>query len=187
MVMGTSVARDRLLEVASQLFYSEGIHGIGVDRILATAGVTRATMYRHFRGKEDLVVAYLSREDDVIRGYFEDAKARAASPEDMIQAVLDGIAEDIARYHTRGCPFINAAAEYSDPDSDVRRVVAGHRDWFRQTLTGLLESANIDEPERVAGTLVLLRDAALVGSYLDGADVVTPVFQVAARVATGRA
>ncbi len=109
-----SEARERLLRTATDLFYREGIHSVGVDRILAEAGVTRATMYRHFKGKEDLVEAYLAAEDQTIRGYFAAAES-AGGDADMLELVIDGIADDITRYHTRGCPFINAAAEYPRP------------------------------------------------------------------------
>lgn len=177
-----SEPRERLLRTATDLFYREGIHSVGVDRILAEAGVTRATMYRHFKGKEDLVEAYLAAEDKTIRGYF--AAAEAAGPDaDMLELVIDGIAEDIARYHTRGCPFINAAAEYPDPDSRIRRLIAGHRSWFR----GALEQAATghDQPAEIAASLALLRDAALVGGYLDGIEHTKPAFIRAARQAAG--
>jgi len=102
---------------------------VGVDRILAEANVTRATMDRHFKGKDDLIEAYLALEDAVIRGYFEDAAAHAGPDTDMLELVIDGIAGDIERYHTRGCSFINAAAEYPDPVAESgnssRRIAAG--------------------------------------------------------------
>lgn len=179
----TSAARERLLRVATELFYREGIHSVGVDRILAEAKVTRATMYRHFKGKEDLVEAYLAAEDATIRGYFAEAADRAEPGTDVLELVIEGIAEDIARYHTRGCPFINAAAEYPDPDSRIRRLITAHRDWFR----GALEQAasDRDKPDEVAASLVLLRDAALVGGYLDGIETVKPAFTRAARQAAG--
>ena len=177
-----SEPRERLLRAATELFYREGIHSVGVDRILAEAGVTRATMYRHFRGKEDLVEAYLAAEDKAIRGYF--AAAEAAGPDaDLLELVIAGIAEDIARYHTRGCPFINAAAEYPDPDSRIRRLIAEHRSWFR----GALEQAATghENPTDIAASLSLLRDAALVGGYLDGVEHTKPAFVRAARQAAG--
>jgi AcrR family transcriptional regulator len=178
-----SQPRERLLGAAAKLFYREGIHGVGVERILADAQVTRATMYRHFKGKEDLVEAYLALEDATIRGYFAQAAAHAGPGTDMLERVIDGIAEDIARYHTRGCPFINAAAEYPDPDSPVRRLIATHRSWFR----GALEqaAAGRDHPADVAASLVLLRDAALVGGYLDGIETTKHAFIRAARQAAG--
>ena len=116
-------AARALLRTAADLFYPEGIKGVGVDRILAEAGVTRATMYRHFPGKEALVVAYLEREDAIIRGYFAAAGAAGGTPTELVERVIEGIAEDAQRYHGRGCPFINASAEYPDADSQVRAVV----------------------------------------------------------------
>ncbi len=183
--MSTSVARERLLSTASKIFYREGIHSVGVDRIVEAADVTRATFYRHFPGKEDLVLAYLGEEDRAIRGYFAAAAPRATGPDDMIALVIEGIATDIARNHTRGCPFINAAAEYPDPKSAVRRTVAEHRTWFRQTLTGLFEAAGKSDPGERAKALVLLRDAAMVGGYLDGMSSIREIFVATARTASG--
>ena len=182
--MSETTPRERLLRTAAGLFYREGITGVGVDRVVSEAGVTRATMYRHFAGKEDLVVAYLDLEDDTIRGYFAQAAEQGGSPVELLEAVIEGVAEDARRYHTRGCPFINASAEYADPSSAVRRVVARHRDWFRATLADVVAAAGVAEPDRVAATLVLLRDAALVGVYLDGDDT-ADAFRRAARHACG--
>lgn len=184
-----SAARERLLETATSLFYREGIHAVGVDRILGEAGVTRATMYRHFAGKEDLVVAYLEEEDRAIRGYFAASDA-AAGPGDggaLLSAVVHGIAEDVATRHTRGCPFINAAAEYPDPASPVRRLVATHRAWFRDALRQVAARADLPQPDAAAAQLVLLRDAALIGAYLDEPRGVREAFVSAASTVTGRA
>ncbi len=170
--MATSPPRERLLRTAADLFYREGINGVGVDRVLAEAGVTRATMYRHFPGKEALVVAYLELEDASLRALFaEAASAGDATPRNLLAMVIDGIADDATRRHTRGCPFINASAEFPDPDGAVRGVVRRHREWFRGTLAALAEAAGAPDPAAAAASLVLLRDAMLVGSYLDGADV----------------
>jgi len=178
---GASAARERLLRTASDLFYREGIHAVGVDRIVAEAGVTRATFYRHFPSKEDLVEAYLGVEDANIRGAFDDAEASGAEPKALVGLVIEGLAEDVARHHTRGCPFINAAAEYPDPESRVRVAVARHRAWFRSTLEQLLTAAEAPDPEGAAAELVLARDAAMVGGYLDGWDRVRPAFVASAN------
>jgi len=177
----SSAARDRLLRVASGLFYREGIHTIGLDRVLAEAGVTRATMYRHFAGKEGLVLAYLGEEDAALRALVAEGASSAAEPADLLDVVIGGIAEDIGRHHTRGCPFINAAAEYPDPASPVRQLVAGHRDWFRDTLEQVLVAAGAEDPAEGAASLVLLRDAALVGGYLDGVEQTKAAFERTAR------
>lgn len=182
---GTSVARERLLTTATDLFYREGIHAVGVDRIISAADVTRATFYRHFPGKEDLVEAYLGVEDAVIRGAFTAAGEATDDPAELLRLVIEGLAADIARLHTRGCPFINAAAEYPDPESGVRVAVGAHRDWFRSQLEALLTAAGAEDPSSAAGELVLLRDAAMVGGYLDGWERVRPAFIAAATRAAG--
>lgn len=151
------------------------------DRIIDEAAVTRATLYKQFGGKENLVLAYLRNEDEMLRAMFAGAGAAVTSPADLVDAVIDGIAADIRLRHTRGCPFINAAAEYPDADGAVRQLIDEHREWFRSTLRAVAEDAGLDEPDDVAASLVLLRDAALVGGYLDGEGRVGPAFGRAAR------
>ncbi len=178
-----SEARDRLLRVASELFYREGIHRTGMDHILSAAGVTRATMYRHFAGKEALVAAYLRREDEAVRAAFAAATDAAASlpSAERIDRLLDAIADDLERQHTRGCPFINAAVEYPDATGEVRRIVADHRAWFRDAARSALEESGAAHPDEDAEALVLLRDAALIGGYLDGATATRATFVRTAR------
>lgn len=181
-----SEPRERLLQTATRIFYADGIHGVGVDRVIAEAGVTRATMYRHFPGKEALVVAWLEHEDATIKALFASVSESVpdASPQQLLALVIDGIAEDATRLHTRGCPFINASAEFPDPRSPVRKVVRRHRTWFRATLTQLAEAAQLPNPAGVAASLVLLRDAMLVGNYLDGKSVAID-FRTTARQVAG--
>ncbi|GAB3605333.1 TetR/AcrR family transcriptional regulator [Conyzicola nivalis] len=159
--------RQHLLEVASELFYREGINSVGIDQIVREAQVTRATLYRHFAGKEALVVAYLQREDAMLRSLFEQGEVAAVSPEHMLESALEGIADDATRHHTRGCPFINATAEFPDPESPVRKVVADHRAWFRGSLARYLSDAGIADPAETVDAIAILRDGVLIGSYLD--------------------
>ncbi|TDD45729.1 TetR/AcrR family transcriptional regulator, partial [Kribbella antibiotica] len=110
-----SEARTRLLGTATQIFYTEGIHSVGIDRIVAEAKVTRATLYRHFAGKEDLVVAYLQAAHRADRAGIDAALASTAVPADQIRAVARAITAGITSDAFRGCAFLNAAAEYPDP------------------------------------------------------------------------
>lgn len=176
-----SAARARLIDTATRLFYEEGIHAVGVDRIIDEAAVTRATLYNQFGGKENLVLAYLRNEDEMLRAMFAEAGEAVTDPGQLVDAVIAGIAADIRLRHTRGCPFINAAAEYPDADGAVRRLIDGHREWFRSTLQAVAEQAGLASAADVAASLVLLRDAALVGGYLDGDERVTPAFERTAR------
>lgn len=164
-----SQPRERLLDTAAQLFYAEGIRAIGVDRLITEAQVTKATFYRHFPTKDDLVVAYLRSRDDSIRGQFAGAAAAVAGdPRRTLALLLDGLADEICGPAFRGCPFINAAAEYPEAAHPVRLLIEDHRTWFRTALAELAAGCGHPEPAEAAAALVLLRDGAMVGGYLDG-------------------
>ncbi|WP_410573243.1 TetR/AcrR family transcriptional regulator [Amycolatopsis sp. cmx-4-61] len=163
-----SEARARLLATASGLFYAEGLHSVGIDRVIAGAGVTRATLYRHFPSKDDLLVAYLTEADNAIRAQVDAARAETAGgpPEDAVLAVAETIADGIRSPEFRGCAFLNAAAEYPDPAHPVHRAVLAHRQWFLDTVTELLAAAGEPAPEPAARHFVMLRDGAMAAGCL---------------------
>jgi AcrR family transcriptional regulator len=161
-----SEARARLLATASRLFYAEGLHSVGVDRIISEASVTRATLYRHFPSKEDLVVAYLSDADKAIRAQVEAARAAGGAPADVVRAVARSIAQGIQSPGFRGCAFLNAAAEYPDPTHPVHQAVLAHRQWFLHTVTELLAQTGETAPEPAARHFVMLRDGAMAAGCL---------------------
>ncbi len=158
--------RERLLATAGRLFYAEGIHTVPVDRLVTEAGVTRATFYRHFPAKEDLVVAYLKAADAELRAALEATAGRVPASAGLT-VLLDHTAATIGAAGFRGCHFVNAAAEYPDPDDRVRAVIAEHRAWLRETVTGLAERAGHPDPEYAGQVLVLLHDGARAGAGLD--------------------
>ncbi|WP_367130346.1 TetR/AcrR family transcriptional regulator [Saccharothrix sp. HUAS TT1] len=161
-----SEARSRLLATASRLFYSEGLHSVGIDRIVSEASVTRATLYRHFPGKDDLVVAYLTEADRALRARAEAARAGDLAPEEVVRAVAGAIADDIRSPGFRGCAFLNAAAEYPDPEHPVHRAVVEHREWFLRTAAELLARIGEAPPEPAARHFVMLRDGAMAAGCL---------------------
>ena len=171
---GTSAARARLLETATRLFYREGIHSVGVDRIIAEAGVTRATFYRHFPGKEDLVLAYLTEAGDAVRRLVEDAAG--ARPADTVRAIGKAIAGGIQSADFRGCAFLNAVAEYPDPAHPVHRAVLAHRQWFLEVITGLLAATSRKPAEPAARHFVMLRDGAMAAGCLYDPELVCETF-----------
>jgi AcrR family transcriptional regulator len=171
-----SEARARLLRTASELFYAEGLHSVGIDRIVATAPVTRATLYKHFPGKDDLVVAYLTQADDAIRTRAAAARAQDASPDDTIRAVARSIADDIRSPGFRGCAFLNAAAEYADPAHPVHQAVLKHRQWFLAMITELFTATGKPDPEPAARHFVMLRDGAMAAGCLSDPEEVCATF-----------
>ncbi|MCX0244377.1 TetR/AcrR family transcriptional regulator [Streptomyces drozdowiczii] len=171
-----SEARDRLLSTATRIFYSEGIHSVGVDRIVKEAQVTRATFYRHFPSKENLVVAYLTEADRALRGRAEAAVAAGLPAPDTLRAIGASIAEDIQSPGFRGCAFLNAVAEYPDPADPVHQVVLAHRQWFLDTLTGLLRAIRKEPADRAARHFVMLRDGAMAAGCLFDPELVCDTF-----------
>ena len=105
--------RDRILETASALFYAEGIHAVGVDRVVEESGVAKATLYQHFRSKEELVAACLrQRSAEWRRHVAEPILLRAGDPASRVAKVFDALSRSLSMPDFRGCPFINAAAEF---------------------------------------------------------------------------
>jgi AcrR family transcriptional regulator len=152
-------ARERLLATAEDLFYAEGIHAVGVERILAESGVGRASMYRHFPSKDDLVVAVLTGRDARWRGWLaERVEALGGQP----LAVFDALAERFAREDFRGCAFINTMVESADPGSAAHRVAAEHKERVIAYLERLLATAQIRESAPLARQFALLMDGAIV-------------------------
>jgi AcrR family transcriptional regulator len=160
-----SEARERLLEVAGRLFYAEGIHSVGIDRVLADAEVAKATLYAHFSGKNELVAAYL---DGQSRAWLSDVETLAAArPQGSVAAVLtpfDVLRQRVTRPAYRGCPFINAAAEFPEP-GPVAQQVESHRRRVKALFAQLLRQAGAD-PSLVT-PLVLLYDGAVSAAHLD--------------------
>jgi AcrR family transcriptional regulator len=158
------------LTTAGQLFYAEGIRSIGVERLVSEAKVTRATFYRHFDGKDDLVTAYIKTQDLEIRTRFEAATQVISKPSELLRAVAIDIAQMVCGPAFRGCPFINAAVEYPDPGSRIYQAVGEHRTWFHATLLELFTAAGHPDPRPAARRLVLLRDGAMIGGCLGAPD-----------------
>ncbi|MFF4566613.1 TetR/AcrR family transcriptional regulator [Streptomyces sp. NPDC001435] len=165
-IEGDLPPRERLVRAASRLFYYEGVRAIGVERLIAEAGVTKATFYRHFAAKDDLVVAYLRTKD----AYYKDVAeplAAAHPPAEAIDLIFEAIAEHARERGFRGSPFLNAAAEYPDATHPVRGLVASHRDWIRTLFQELLTRLGHTDPESAAGALLMLYDGAMAAGYLD--------------------
>ncbi|WP_225821471.1 TetR/AcrR family transcriptional regulator [Streptomyces naphthomycinicus] len=161
-----SEARARLLDTATRIFYAEGIHSVGVDRIIAEAQVTRATLYRHFKGKEELILSYLQQADHGIRGQVAAIRAQGLPAADTVRAVSRSIADGIQSPGFRGCAFLNAAAEYPDPAHPVHQAVLAHRQWFLDTATQLLGAADCAPADAAGRHFVMLRDGAMAAGCL---------------------
>ncbi|MBA2889421.1 TetR/AcrR family transcriptional regulator [Nonomuraea soli] len=176
-----SPARRRVLSTASALFYAEGIHAVGIDRIIAEAAVAKATFYHHFPSKDALVHAYVEEQARTQREAM--AQVTETAPRERLLRVFDAMGEIGALPGFRGCQFINVAAEYPERDHPVRQAVDAHRRWFHEEFRSELAAMGDPDPAATASMLMLVRDGIAVGANLDDpADVRAIVRQAVTRL-----
>lgn len=160
---------ERVLEVAAEAFYAEGVAATGVDTLTARSGVSKPTLYAQFGSKRALVASVLARRHEAQRASLE--VYLAAAPEDpaeRVLAVFDWLAGWHAEHGWRGCAFLNVAAETPDPADPARAVTTEHKRWLRDTLSELAERAGQPEPDETGYTLLLLIDGANARMLVDG-------------------
>ncbi|MEU4694412.1 TetR/AcrR family transcriptional regulator [Actinoplanes sp. NPDC023714] len=164
-------ARDRLLDAADELFYAEGVHTVGIDRVIEHAGVAKASLYSTFGSKDELVRAYLQRRHEERRERITRGLERFGNPRDRLLGVFDVLADTAARPGFRGCAFYNASAERHPSGAVKEGVVKEQADisraWTRSLFVELAREAGARDPEALAGQLVILYDGALAGARLD--------------------
>ena len=159
-------ARQRLLDAASQLFYEEGVHTVGVDRVVERAGVAKATLYALFGNKEGLVRAYLMARDEGIRGRMTRRLARYTTSRERLLGVFDVQGLMFSEPGFRGCAFARANAE-APAGSSAEEVSATHRAWLRSLFIDLARDAGARNPEQLARQLMLLYDGAAISAWMD--------------------
>ncbi len=182
--------RERILATASDLFYREGAHAVGVDLVVERAGVAKTSLYRHFRTKDDLIAAFLEREDEQFWQQWDSVAQRHRSDAQAeLDAHMQWIGERIGRKNYRGCPQLNIAAEFSDADHPARRVATSHKQELRRRLNDIADRLGVRHPNDLAAQLLLLVNGAFVSSHVIAADEAVPMLLAASRalVAAGRA
>jgi AcrR family transcriptional regulator len=162
----TDTPRERLLAVADRLFYEEGVHVVGIDRIIAEAGVAKASLYSNFGSKDGLVRAYLEEHFDARREDIASALAQHESPRAQLLGLFDAVETALQNPAFRGCRFLNASAE-ARPGESVVVVTEEYRTWLRTTLTDLAKAAGATNPKRLGRQLALLYDGAAVAARID--------------------
>lgn len=158
-------ARERLLHSAETLFYSCGIHAVGIERLLDDSGVGRASFYRHFESKDALVSAVLARRDAAWRATFN-AILDACGGEPL--ALFDAMAARYAEDDFRGCAFINAMVEAADRSSPWHRIAIGHKQALIERLAESLRAIGRTDAENQASRWMLLLDGAVITAMREG-------------------
>jgi AcrR family transcriptional regulator len=172
--------RERLLEAADELFYADGVHTVGIDRVLERAGVARASLYGTFGSKDELIRAYLERRMTVMQARLRAAAEASDDPRERLLSVFDAQAVTFAQPGYRGCAFNRASAE-AQPDSAAYEVPRAYRRWLRGYLTDLAAAAGAAEPDVLARQVHLLYDGAMTARSLDDDTDVIASARAAAR------
>jgi AcrR family transcriptional regulator len=161
-----TTARQRILDAAYELFSRNGVRAVGIDTVIELSGVAKATLYRNFASKDDLVVEFLRlREQRWTKDWLQREVAdRADAPEERLLAVFDVFDEWFRRDDFEGCSFINVLLETPDPASPVHEATAGHLEEIRGFLADLAAQAAIEKPEEFARRWHILMKGSIVAA-----------------------
>jgi AcrR family transcriptional regulator len=171
-------ARERLLAAADELFYAEGVHTVGIDRVIERAGVAKSSLYTTFGSKDELVKAYLNGRQAGMQARVSRHLERYTDPVERLLSVFEAQGEDFAEPGFHGCAFTSAVAE--SPGTAVTSATNEYRQWVRGLLTGLAREAGADHPDTLARELHMIWDGAHLAARLDNAPDIARAAQGAA-------
>jgi AcrR family transcriptional regulator len=174
--------RDRILDTASRLFYERGVRAVGVDLVVLEAAVAKTSLYRYFPTKDDLIVAFLEREDLEFWAHWDGVAMQFPDdPAGELDAHMRWIGERLGRSNYRGCPQINVAAEFAEQDHPARQVARRHMQALRGRLLDIAKRLGVPRPKQLAAQLAVLVNGAFVSSGLLAADEATGVLRAALK------
>lgn len=161
----TNRVREKVLQVASDLFYREGVRAVGMTLIVERSRIAKTTIYRHFPTKDALVEAFLEREDHEFWRHWDHIVASTdGSPKEALSALCIWVGTRVSRDNYRGCPQINVAAEFTDPEHPARKIAQRHKAEMVAKLTALCRQLEISEADLRAQQIGLLFDGAFMSS-----------------------
>lgn len=162
-----SSKREQLINTAQDLFYRVGYHATGIDRILAESGVAKMTLYKHFRSKDELILAVLEARQQDMREQLQQLRASLA-PREALLRTFDGLHDWIGQDGFCGCIFINAAAEFQDREHPIHRQAARVKADLAAHFLELLQTLAVAQPQHLANQLQFLLEGALSMAHLQG-------------------
>jgi AcrR family transcriptional regulator len=159
-------ARERILDTAYDLFSRHGIRAVGVDRIIATSGVAKMSLYRHFHSKDSLVLAFLQEREKrwTMEWLHTEASRRADDGPGRMLAIFDVFDEWFRQPDFEGCSFINVLLEFSEVDHPIRQATTGHLANIRGLVREFAEDAGVADPEAVARQWHILMKGSIVAA-----------------------
>ena len=163
-------ARNRILDAASELFYRDGYHAVGIDTIVERSGVAKMTLYRHFASKDDLIAAYLERANAEFWEWLDGEIATVDDPREQLVVAFEATAKLATSARCLGCTFQAAASEFPELDHPGHEVALAHKRRVLARLAGLASDSGLADPDGLAAQLLLLMDGAWVAARMFGPD-----------------
>ena len=159
--------RDELVQNALKAFYAGGFHAIGMDRLAKETGVSKTAIYKHFRTKDDLILATLRLRDEQFRNWMvRRVEALASDPRDQLLATFTALGEWFDEPAYKSCMFIKASSEYQDRANPIHQTAAEHKKLLLNYLTQLAKDAGLAKPDEVAQQLLIIKEGAIVLAHL---------------------
>ncbi|MGI9422364.1 MAG: TetR/AcrR family transcriptional regulator [Hyphomicrobiaceae bacterium] len=163
--------RDELVERALKAFYRNGFHATGMDMLVAETGISKTSMYKHFRTKEDLILAVLRLRDEHFRNWlYRRMEELADTPRQQLIAMFDALEEWFDEPGYKGCMFIKASSEYQDASDPIHKQSADHKRLLERHISKLAKKAGLSKPGALARQLLLLKEGAIVTAHLGHTD-----------------
>ena len=176
--------RQRLLAAANELFYDEGIHAVGIDRLIERAGVAKGSLYHNFSGKDEIVKEYLLGRHASWTSRVEEQVAMASGPTAKILTVFDALGTLFAEPGWRGCAFVNAVAE-APTDGPEMVAAANFRAWLHMLFGNLTVQLPVQNPQELADQLVIIYDGAVASAQMDKSPVAAATAKTLAAIVVG--
>lgn len=184
----TSIRRDHLVDTALTLFSRYGFHATGIDRILSESGVAKMTLYKHFKSKDELILAALRRRDELHRNWFmREVEKLATTPRDRLAALFTALESWFTSEEFSGCCFINATAEYAAKDDPIHAAAAEHKRLIRTYVREQATAAQAKDPDELTNQLMLLMEGAIVSAQITGEAAPAQQARAAAEILITRA
>jgi AcrR family transcriptional regulator len=164
-------AKERILQVAADLFYQEGIRAVGIDRIIAESGVAKASIYRNFATKDDIVVAFLEERYQRNLNRIEEARSKhAGNPLEQFRHLFLNMAARLREHDFRGCPFMNTTVEFPDPGHLNHKTAIAYLQNLWSHVTQMAREAGAKNPEALSAQLELLYSGGIMNAYIQKSD-----------------
>lgn len=175
--------RDQLVQNALLAFYQGGFHAIGMDKVAKESKVSKTAIYKHFRTKDELILATLQLRDTQFRNWLmERVEALGKSPKGKLLAIFDALGEWFQEPKFAGCMFVKASSEFQSRTDPIHIASAEHKRVLQEYFQSLAKDAGAKNPKALGQQLLLLKEGAIVMAHLDDPTEVTQTSKATAKI-----